>query len=231
MPGSGVIVMQCDEFEQLLGQQPGEFLPDAALAHLNACVVCRGLTADLAAIRAAALELGSSELVPAERVWVSLRRRLVAEGILRQPRPEPQPVHREWWLVFQRPALAGGFLALLVAAAGLFGYWHTTRLAGQPSLSAQVEPASVRSVQRVFRQETLDIVKQPIPQLPDQDPAVADSLRRNLNIVDNFIALCEKSVREQPGNEMAREYLYGAYEQKAELLNAAVTRDAMGGLQ
>jgi len=43
--------------------------------------------------------------------------------------------------------------------------------------------------------------------------------------------MCEKNVREQPENEMAREYLYGAYEQKAELLAAAMDRSTSGGLQ
>jgi len=60
---------------------------------------------------------------------------------------------------------------------------------------------------------------------------VTDSIRRNLEIVDNFIALCEKSVREQPDNQMAREYLYGAYQQKAEVLATAMNRSTTGGLQ
>ena len=64
-----------------------------------------------------------------------------------------------------------------------------------------------------------------------RDAAVTDSIHRNLGIVDNFIVLCEKSVREQPDNEMAREYLYGAYEQKAELLATAMDHGTMGGLQ
>jgi hypothetical protein len=67
--------------------------------------------------------------------------------------------------------------------------------------------------------------------LQAHDAAVSDSIRRNLNIVDNFIAICEKSVREQPENEMAREYLYGAYQQKAELLVTAMDRSTTGGLQ
>lgn len=51
-----------------------------------------------------------------------------------------------------------------------------------------------------------------------QNPLVTASLHRDLAVVDNYIALCEKSVREEPENEMARDYLYGAYKQKAELL-------------
>jgi hypothetical protein len=60
------------------------------------------------------------------------------------------------------------------------------------------------------------------------NPVVTDSLRKNLDIVDNFIAMCEKSVREEPENDVAREYLYGAYQQKAELLAMMVERGALG---
>ena len=44
------------------------------------------------------------------------------------------------------------------------------------------------------------------------------SLQKNLAIVDNYIALCEKSVLDEPENEVARDYLYDAYQQKADLL-------------
>jgi hypothetical protein len=50
------------------------------------------------------------------------------------------------------------------------------------------------------------------------NPAVADALHKNLAIVDNYISLCEKSVRENPQSEMARDFLYDAYQQKASLL-------------
>jgi hypothetical protein len=40
--------------------------------------------------------------------------------------------------------------------------------------------------------------------------------------------MCEKSVREEPQNDVAREYLYGAYQQKAELLAMMVERGALG---
>jgi len=83
----------------------------------------------------------------------------------------------------------------------------------------------------VFKAEMVTVVNQNIPGFPAHDAAVTDSIRRNLNIVDNFIAMCKNDVREQPENEMAREYLYGAYKQKAELLATAMDRSGMGGLQ
>jgi hypothetical protein len=52
----------------------------------------------------------------------------------------------------------------------------------------------------------------------DSNPVVTASLQKNLAIVDNYIALCEKNVHEDPESEMARDYLYEAYQQKADLL-------------
>jgi hypothetical protein len=54
--------------------------------------------------------------------------------------------------------------------------------------------------------------------VPVANSDVSASLHRNLAIVDNYIALCEKSVHDEPQNELARDYLYEAYRQKADLL-------------
>jgi hypothetical protein len=69
--------------------------------------------------------------------------------------------------------------------------------------------------------------KQVMASLPARDVALADSFQHNLGIVNDLIAVCEKSVREQPDNDMAREYLYGAYQQKAVLLATAMDRSTL----
>jgi hypothetical protein len=105
-------------------------------------------------------------------------------------------------------------------------------MAVHPTVPPQQQKASVMpSAENVFKEELLTVSNRNTAGFPARDAAVSDSIRRNLNIVDNFIAMCEKNVREQPENEMAREYLYGAYEQKAELLATAMDRSTMGGLQ
>lgn len=50
------------------------------------------------------------------------------------------------------------------------------------------------------------------------------SLRDNLKKVNEFIADCEEHLKEQPQDELTREYLSAAYEQKAELLSAMIER-------
>jgi len=50
------------------------------------------------------------------------------------------------------------------------------------------------------------------------------ALQQNLQEVDDFIADCESHLKEAPQDEVAREYLYSAYQQKAELLAAMMDR-------
>jgi hypothetical protein len=229
--------MQCNELERILEQQADGPLPELATAHLKGCEACRALSADLAAIQVAALELGADEIAPPEHLWISLRNQLEAEGIIRESSRARERVHHGWWIAFQRPALAGPFLVLLLAAAGMIASMGgpTTQTAGRLSVAPQLElqtvSLTVPSAENVFKEELMTVGNENIPGFRARDAAVSDSIRRNLSIVDNFIAMCEKDVREQPENEMAREYLYGAYEQKAELLSTAMDRSTTGGLQ
>jgi hypothetical protein len=224
--------MQCHQLEQILEQQADGPLPEPAVAHISGCKACRALTADLEAIHDAVLQLGAEGIAPPEHVWISLRNQLEAEGIIRELGATPQSAEHGWWFAFQRPALAGAFLSLVLAAAGLISYTGDSAQNGShPQFEVTQVSSAVPSADNVIREELQTIRNGDIPGFQERDAAVTDSIRRNLNIVDNFIALCEKSVREQPENEMAREYLYGAYEQKAELLATATNRSTLGGLQ
>jgi hypothetical protein len=228
--------MQCEQFEQILVQQDEGALTSTALSHMESCEACRALSADFGAIHEMALELGAEGIAPPERVWLSLRNQLEAEGLIRGPQtasPSTDRAGRGWWAAFQRPAFAGAFLGLVLAAASMIGYWsNAPQSASQYSqLTPQQETSSVPTADSVFKEEVLTVGSDSFAGVQRQDTAVTDSIRRNLQIVDNFIAICEKSVREQPDNQMAREYLYGAYQQKAELLATATSRSLTGGLQ
>jgi hypothetical protein len=225
--------MRCDQFEQILEQQQDDGrLPRPALAHVDECEACRALMADLSEIHDVAMELGAEGIAPPERVWIALRNQLEAEGIIHDPQAAPQSIRRGWWSAFQRPALAGAFLALiLVAATAITFRQDSSQMAMQPQSALQQDTSAVPSADSVFKEEVLTVGNDSVPGFQQEDAAVTASIRRNLGIVDNLIAICEKSVREQPDNEMAREYLYGAYQQKAELLATATNRSVTGGLQ
>jgi hypothetical protein len=214
-------MMQCHEFEEVLEQSEAHQLPGDAAAHLNDCRQCRTLVEDLNAIQAAARELAAEEPAPPERVWLSLRSQLEAEGLIRVAEPARQSFRwfTGWLNLLPGPALAGIYLSLLLGAAVLIStrgnFWQT------PTTPSGTAIAALNSQLNTVERHTVSALHQ-------RDPAVTASLRQNLDVVDNFIGLCEKSVREEPQSELAREYLYGAYQQKAELLAMMMDRDQTG---
>jgi hypothetical protein len=54
--------------------------------------------------------------------------------------------------------------------------------------------------------------------------AVDNSLRENLATLNTFIKECRKRLQENPHDQLARDYLSAAYQQKAEILAAMMER-------
>lgn len=213
--------MECLEFEEE-GRRwmEGERTP-AAAAHIEECPRCRALVADLADIRRVARELGEEQAEPPARLWTAIRAQLEAEGRIRQPgwldrlaaALEPIP----------RPALAAVSFALLFAATALL-----TLPTGAPdeqplALAAESAPTILE-----MRADVDQAGRRAASLIAAGSPLVAASYRENLAIVDKAIEMCEKTIREEPGNELAREYLYGAIRQKAELVAAMMERNSLG---
>src|SRR5713226_8042045 len=218
--------MQCQEFDQVFEQQEAAPLPADAAAHLGACGQCRAMVSDLEAIQAVARGMAAAQVEPPERMWVSLRAQLVSEGLIREP---AEAVHTAGWLSgwfagVPRPALAGAYLAFVLAAVGLIVVQSNLRRVEM----SRSTPAPTPTATAALDSQLTTVERRTISAMRQNNPVVTDSLRKNLDIVDNFIALCEKDVREEPENDVAREYLYGAYQQKAELLAMMVDRGASG---
>jgi len=216
----------CNEFlSQLDAWLDGDRPAGAAHAHVRDCLRCRRLVDDLGAIRQAAREWAADEADPPARVWTSLRARLEQEGLIRSGRRRWTASLARWFdetfAAVPRPALAGAYLIALIAVgvalAGPtskqfndFSWIERTRFSTTP-LSAQLDTAEQNMVSSLAA-----------------DSVVTASLHENLAIVNNYITLCEKDVREEPQNEMARDYLYGAYQQKADLLAQITERGDNG---
>jgi hypothetical protein len=206
----------CNQFLDHLSDWMEGDRPADAQAHLRACGDCRSLVADLSTIQHAAPSMAADDPEPSPRVWIAVRAQLEQEGLIHAgPHVAARTSHSWLDVIFAavpRPVLAGAYLAALIGVgAALTGtgsrigndarWLNGTEVATQP-LSAQLDTAEHEA----------------FASLKDTDPVVAASLQKNLAIVDNYIALCEKSVREDPQSEIARDYLYGAYQQKADLL-------------
>jgi hypothetical protein len=206
--------MQCKEVEIVIEQEGLTPLPEAAREHLAGCGACQNLLADLTSIVDAAHEL-PAELDPPERVWISLRAQLESEGLIRTPAAVVE--RAPWWQglaeIFNSRALATAAVGLLIVSAAAL---QLQRPAEPP-----VEPRDPLA-------ETAMALNQAERDLPNMqlasDSAVDTSLRQNLQTVDEFIADCERHMKEQPQDDLAREYLSSAYQQKAELLSEMMDR-------
>ena len=207
-------IMNCSDFlshidEWIEGQEVA-----GARDHSRQCEHCRSVADDLANIRLAAVTLPEADREPSPRLWNSLRAELEREGLIKRP---AAPERAGWFsgLLSLRPALAAGYVAALMALGIGLSFtgpsadltarndrWFESTRTSSAQLSAQLQEAE----------------RDQVASLSSLRPDVTDDLRKNLSIVDNDIALCEKSVREEPDNEIARDYLFTAYEQKADLL-------------
>jgi hypothetical protein len=234
--------MQCAQFEQILEQADGP-LPAEADGHVQTCPTCGLIYEDIAAIRAACRELSAEEVSPPSRVWTSLRAQLESEGLIHE-------ANGGWLSQLQllvvgtpgavpRIGFAGAYLSLLLIGAFLLGLRMPPQVGAftgdQPAggVLAQVRPAAslvsefpVATVANLNQTLNGDL-ERVLASFPERDSSLTTSLQQNLGIVDNLIAVCEKSMREQPDNPVVRQYLYGAYQQKAVLLATAIDRSTL----
>lgn len=226
--------MDCNNFADQLDEWISGERSTAARVHARECPQCRAIAEDFAAIGRTAREWSLEDTAPSPRLWNALRAQLQEEGLIRDSsrnaasvviRPRPQlsaPKPAGWFAgLFSgalRPALAGAYLALLIAVSILFigpsgkqiddSQWLARTQTSINPLNAELDSAE-HAV---------------LSDLASANPLVSASFHQNLAIIDRDIALCEKSVREEPGNELARDYLYEAYEQKADLLDQMADR-------
>jgi hypothetical protein len=210
--------MQCKEVEVVLEQEGFVPVPEAARAHLAGCSSCQNFIADLTAIVATA-HLLPAEVEPPPRVWASLRVQLEAEGII------GSGARQHWWAsfadFFHPRVLATSSLGLLIVAAIALQLRHPA-----------AQSTEARNVHDALYQDTSLTLNNDEAHLPTMQLAgnsdVDVSLRQNLDIVDKFIVDCEQRLKDQPQDDLAREYLSGAYQQKAELISVMMERGGNG---
>jgi hypothetical protein len=229
MPGSMPSPMQCSDLAATVEREGLSPLPADALAHLEQCDDCQGFLADLGSIVSVAHQL-PAEVEPPPRIWTSLRAQLTAEGIIRDLTPAQPEIahHTSWWHAF-----AGLFhgRALATAAVGLVIMVAAIVQLRKPADSAPPPPATesaplpdplAASGAALTEQEHILRSAQPAGTLASSP--VDDSLQQDLVTLDAFIADCEHHLKTNPRDQLAREYLAGAYQQKAELLSEMLDR-------
>ncbi len=268
--------MQCKELEAVLESEGLSPLPLEAREHLAGCSHCQDLFADLSTIVVAAKSV-PAEIAPPDRVWVSIRAQLEAEGIIRDTVLVASPSPAPWWSRFAeffRPrALATAAAALFFVAGSVYVVDHhsyntpsstnttavpkpvptqvgqTPAISPEPGLvtpvanpktaakhneiagvpvSPQPRPSSAELRRSPSEEAYLGGSAAVLAQTEDSLPrtgltnnaAVDASLRQNLRTLNEFIAECESRLKQNPQDQLTREYLNMAYQQKAELLTA-----------
>jgi hypothetical protein len=227
--------MQCKDVELVLEHEGLEPLPEEARVHLAECRDCRNYIADLTSLVDAAKKL-PPEITPPDRVWISLRAQLEEEGIIRIPADaipaEPASLWQSIHAFFRNRVLATAMVGILIVAAAVFQI-RSDRTTPAPEPLKSMESADAPPPQAA--QEVPGEFAGTAQALNDQEPVatgmilastspVDASLRDNLKKVNEFIADCEHHLKEHPRDELTREYLSAAYQQKAELLSAMIER-------
>jgi hypothetical protein len=199
--------MTCAEFQRVL-----PYIIDTGgnaehEQHLRECPVCADLVADLKYIADQAKLLVPME-DPSPRVWEGLQKSLEREGLVKSAPARRSLLGlplRDWeWVV------AGAAIVLLLA--GIF-VTRTTAPAEQPN-APEVAAISESNIASAEDQEILSTVAQ-------LSPDARASYTQGLRDVNSYIADAERSVREDPGDDSARQLLMHAYQQKALLYRMA----------
>jgi len=218
--------MQCAEFEQILEQDADGSWPAEVTSHVETCPNCHLLWDDLLTIRKAGRELGADEPELPAHLWVALRAQLEAEGLIRDAGAPGWLAG--WFGRTPRLVLAGAYVAVLLAAVGLVSYRSDQRSAAPGAVDRAGIPAvplmaGIGNIGNTLNGNSRRVMES----LASSDVDLTQSFQQNLGIVDNLIAVCERSVREQPDDPIVRDYLYGAYQQKAVLLATAMDRSTL----
>ncbi len=223
--------MQCKDVEFVVEQEGLAPLPEAARAHVAACSHCQEFVADLATIVSAANEL-PAEVEPPARVWVSLRAQLELEGIFKTPVVPASGERWSWWHgfdeLFRSRALATAAVGLLIVAAGFLQLRQPPDTSLEPNGIGAGPASQIAFAQtaKVLNDQEIDLRNMQLAGTSSVDTSAVDSsFRQNLQQVDEFIADCERHLKAEPQDDLAREYLSNAYQQKAELLSAMMDRE------
>ena len=208
--------MQCRELDVFFEQEGLAPLSAAARHHLSECHACKHYFEDMTGIVALAHQL-PPEIDPPEHIWISIRNELVREGTIREVSGD----HAPWWQsfaeLFRARSLATAAVAMVLIVVAFI-------LGSKPREQAlQVQEDPYGSTVTALSQQEHDLANMQLASTGETS-AVDAALRQNLQQVDEFIADCERRVREVPSDEVAREYLTNAYQQKAQLLSAMMDR-------
>jgi anti-sigma factor RsiW len=192
--------------------------------HLDACADCRALHDDLQRIHDVAGTMAS--VTPPDHIWLQIAGRLRQEGRV-QDRPAPEASRHSqyvWLAIAATLAIAVGASLLLLIPRGTAPApveIAESNAPGSDSVQSGVE--DLRQAEKLLQsgvaklKDGLGSDQQALP------PAVAETLDRNLQILDQAIADNTALLRQDPQNVTARNGLFDLLQRKISLLQDTIS--------
>lgn len=207
--------------------------------HLGGCDECRALSRDLERIVDGAARLETPE--PSPRVWDGIRAGLgrAKAGRAFEGAGAPRRPARAWAFAFGGPVLRYAGAAVLALAFVVAGLVIGRRLEREgvpagPEARERYTLAKLDEAEGYYQRAIKSLSEAFASDRGALAPEVAEVFDRNLSVIDATIEAVRRSVREEPDDLEARDYLLAAYTQKLTLLDSALDlqrrdRDAAGG--
>ncbi len=211
---------------QLAAYLEGEARPEV-IAHAQGCPFCRVVLGDLEQIISQSRLIGLEE--PPARLWANIRVTLAEEGIFR-------PTLSGWgrwsprFFILRNPAAVAALACLVVLGAILLvpprageqngtSNWFSRR--AEVTVATAVHPGEENNLARTVEEMETTYQRREI----SFEPTLKASYQKSLASLDTSIRECLDSLRQEPSNTLAREYLLTAYARKAEVLTSALQFD------
>lgn len=217
----------CHQFDDQLPAYLDGSEGTSVLRHAEECSACRGVLKDLQLIRAEARELPLDS--PSPRVWKNLQTALAREGLIRQ-------AEHHWLGWLRAPGIPLRFASATTAAAlAIVGavFILGPRLSRRPAAVAPRADVAASATTATFTAEQLSLAKT-VQEMErtfrqremDLPPAIKSTYERGLASLDFSIRESLDTVRHDPQDELARQFLMDAYAKKADVLASALEYDS-----
>jgi hypothetical protein len=195
--------------------------------HMELCQDCASFYQDMQVIKETSCQLGTVD--PPDRLWISIRRQLTSEGLVRIPEKKLGL----WERIFPmgvwpglKPALSGAIVALILSVSVfyLINSRQQKLELGSPEAEVfqQLQQAELNYLKAI---ESLSEVSQ--RKIENMDPAMAQILNDNLATMDYYVKECQEAVRHSPDNPLVHKYLLTAYQKKIEIMQSIVNSDVL----
>jgi len=201
------------ELEAYLEGEPRPFVA----GHAQSCPLCGALLADLELVRQAARELTLEE--PSPVVWANVRARLEAEGAFR-------PRKSAWWnplawRSFPHAVPVGVLAGLVIFGALLTMPPKDTEEVATTSRAAVYDPARAKE-DGALANLVAELESNYQANHASLSPGLRATYEKSLYSLNDSIRECLDSLRHEPRNTLAHDYLLTAYTRKAEILASAL---------